>query len=381
MNKLHIFVAHAFQPYDDIYDVQEFRDAIQQLIKEAENKISDEESGASFEVVTEMLEPSEKLPRQIRKQLERCDFGIVDISDNNPNVFYELGFLKSSNTPCVILKSKKSVRQFPIPADILDEHIIWYESPKSFPEVLYSEVVKGLKAILREPPKAFKRALYGLWFPPDVKYIHIISSSEPNPTPFADRRSLNYMYLDNFGDKDAVLEVRVLLAKLYPKARTKIFAADQFDYSFIYDNLVVVGGPGDEEEGNQITSDMMMRIKSKVSYTEDCETLLYNGKEYHATISNGLLVKDYGYFARFPNPYNMDSQVILLHGIHTYGVLGAARAFSDHPVAQKNIQKIIDLVGGDLGELAFETFFPVEVFPTGEVAVPKIEVAQVSFLP
>ena len=39
----------------------------------------------------------------------------------------------------------------------------------------------------------------------------------------------------------------------------------------------------------------------------------YKGKE---------IVKDYGYFVRVPNPHNDSSIVVLVHGIHTAGVVG-----------------------------------------------------------
>ena len=54
--------------------------------------------------------------------------------------------------------------------------------------------------------------------------------------------------------------------------------------------------------------------------------------------------------------------MILIHGIHTFGVLGAAKAFSDHPSAQGNIRAVMKkLQLDDIRQASFECFFPVTV--------------------
>ena len=107
----------------------------------------------------------------------------------------------------------------------------------------------------------------------------------------------------------------------------------------------------------------METMDVKVHYSDDCEQLLFGNSKFKATKEKKKTVRDYGYYARFPNPFNSNSTVILVNGIHTFGVLGAAKAFSDHPSAQGNIRKVLKkLKLNNINQASFECFFPVDVF-------------------
>ncbi len=63
-------------------------------------------------------------------------------------------------------------------------------------------------------------------------------------------------------------------------------------------------------------------------------------------------ITDYGFFLKIPNPYNPDKKLILINGIHTYGVYGAAKCFSlydEHEIniAKDNCKTVIDSLGDD----------------------------------
>lgn len=78
--------------------------------------------------------------------------------------------------------------------------------------------------------------------------------------------------------------------------------------------------------------------------------------------------RDYGYFARFPNPLNESAAVILVNGIHTAGVLGAARAFADRREALRNFHSVFN---SGASPRSFECHFEVSVLH-GDVRVPTI---------
>lgn len=139
-------------------------------------------------------------------------------------------------------------------------------------------------------------------------------------------------------------------------------------------NFVVIGGPGDEEgDGNRICTIFMDRMDVKITYDEDCENLLYEKKKFKATKAKNKTTQDYGYYARFPNPFNPSSTIILINGIHTFGVLGASKVFSDHPSAQGNIRKVLRKLKLDnIKQASFECFFPVDVFQQ-TVVCPDID--------
>ena len=182
------------------------------------------------------------------------------------------------------------------------------------------------------------------------------------------------MFLENLGDKDSLLEIMTFLNRTYRNVNINMYAADEFPGNLMEGNLVVIGGPGDKEgDENNVCRTMMQKMNLKISYSEDCEKLLYKCHDYVATKKGNKTQKDYGYFARFPNPFNARASVVLVNGIHIFGVLGASKAFSDHPSTQGNIKKLLTKLNlDDVRQAAFECFFEVEVMqPT--VVCPNID--------
>ena len=96
-----------------------------------------------------------------------------------------------------------------------------------------------------------------------------------------------------------------------------------------------------------------MKVKDKILSTK-----------YH----NKAVKTDYGYFARIQNPFNPNATIIMAHGIHTFGVLGAVHSFSHNAAAKNNVEKVLDKFGLNP---QFESWFPVEVI-SGGVITPEI---------
>ena len=197
----------------------------------------------------------------------------------------------------------------------------------------------------------------------------------------------DYTYLDNLGDQDALLELIVFLSRHYPNTTIRHFHSGDLPDGQVSGNLVVLGGPGSNDIGNSVCAEMMAEMNSRVSYSEDCEQMtIRTGQnravelraEYHSGTSSGATAhrrirKDVGYFARFPNLLDRESAVVLVNGIHTTGVLGAARAFSDRPDALPNFHTVLKTGAGSSG---FECYFKVPVL-SGDVRVPSVEIEQV----
>jgi hypothetical protein len=182
------------------------------------------------------------------------------------------------------------------------------------------------------------------------------------------------MLLESLGDKDSLLEVTAFLNRNYRNVKTSMFAADSYT-SNMEGNMVIIGGPGDEiGDGNKYCKIFMEKMNVKISYSRDCEKLLYDSKTFVAKKEKKKTTVDYGYFARFPNPFNANTSIILINGIHTFGVLGAAKAFSDHPSAQGNIRKVMKkLKLNNITQASFECFFPVNIFQQTVVCPDVIE--------
>lgn len=370
--EISIFVAHAFSPVNKVYELDSFRKSIYVLIENVRNHLRTTLAGFNLKPIIELNEFTERISPQIDQQLGNCHFAIVDISDNNANVMYELGQLNARGIPNVIIKSRKS--ELPIPLDISSKLIFFYNDIKDIESMLVENISHQFKTILnaKSLPSEFIRKI---WFPQNVSYLHVVCGPELQKTEFASRSSSNYIFMDNLEDKDALVEILMLLSKYYQRARLIRYSSDNLPQGILETDLVLIGGPGEPAgPGNVACRQMMDLVKTRISYSDDAEIMYFEGREYRATFdSQGYVLKDYGYFAKFSNPLNPESKVVLLNGIHTYGTLGASIAFSDHPSAQINVQNVLSkfLITED-SDVDFECFFEVNVLPGGGVSCPQV---------
>lgn len=370
--KINIFVSHPFEPANPEYDLEKFRTNITLIVREAESIVRKEFKEFEIETVFQFSDFQQSLPHQIESNIRKCHFAIVDITENKPNIFFEYGLMRGINIPVLLTKTKASFNNFDIPADIKDQNVISFDNFEELRKKCVPNIVFFFKQLLTGD-SLYNVYLNKVWFPSNVSTINVITSSEAEKREFASPESDNYMFLESLGDKDSLLEVMVFLSRTYRNVKITMCSADEFR-GHIEDNLVVIGGPGDEDgDANAICRLMMEKMPFKVSYSDDLEALVCKGNEYRAKKRGNKTIKDYGYFARFPNPFNQQNSVILLHGIHTFGVLGAAKAFSDHPMAQGNIKKLMNKLNlDDVKQEAFECFFPVDVLQQ-TVVCPDIE--------
>jgi hypothetical protein len=371
---INIFVSHPFVPDNTDYDLEKFRTNIKLLVKTAESEVRKEYTDFDIETVFEFSDFQNGLPQQIESSIRKSHFAIVDITENRANIFFEYGLMRGLNIPVLLIKTQRSFDEFHLPADIKDKIALAYNSFDEMIEKCKDNVVLLFKQLLNSD-SLYNIHLNKIWFPENTGIIHVIAPPEINKSEYASPESKNYIFLNNLGDIDSVLEVMNFLNRTFRNINIPIYAADEFK-NHIEDNLVVIGGPGDEDgDGNSVCAMMTGKMNGKISYSlsEEAEKMIYKDREFEATERGGKIVKDYGYFARFPNPFNPKTSVVLIHGIHTFGVLGAAKAFSDHPSAQGNIKKVLKKLNlDDIKQASFECFFPVDVLQQS-VVCPEID--------
>lgn len=370
---INIFVSHPFVPNNPAFDLEKFRTNIKLLVSTAENLVRKDFNDFDIETTFEFNDLYDGLPQQIESKIRGSHLGIVDISENKPNIFFEYGLLRGLSTPVLLIKANSTMDDFGIPADLKDKLVRTYDTFEGLINSAVDQIAYEFKRIIHSD-SIYNVHLNKIWFPEDVQTVHVITSTESEKREqFASAEADNYMLLESLGDKDSLLFINGFLNRTYPGMDIKMHAADEFKGS-LEDNLVIVGGPGDEDgDANPICKIMMEKMKTQVSYSEDCEKLLYKGQEYTAEKKGKKTSVDYGYFARFPNPFNPKTSVVLVNGIHTFGVLGAAQAFSDHAGAQGNIKAMLQkLEPDDIKKASFECFFQVEVYHHN-VVCPKVD--------
>lgn len=80
--------------------------------------------GNDFEVVrVDNLNISDNINQTIIDHLENSELVIIDMTDHNPNVFYEFGYRHASNRPLIPIKFKDSDK---IPFDVASLRTIFY---------------------------------------------------------------------------------------------------------------------------------------------------------------------------------------------------------------------------------------------------------------
>lgn len=375
---INLFVSHPFQPSNDIFDLEKFRTNIQLMVREAEIIVRKEYNDFELNTIFEFNDFAEGLPKQIKNSIEASHFAIVDVTENKPNIFFEYGMMKGLNVPSLLIKTKKSFKEFDLPADIKDEIAVKYDNFDELKNKCTERIADLFRTILNNG-SLYNIHLKKIWFPIKEKAfqdIHVIVSSLPDKRSIASPNSDNYEFLENVGDKDALLEVMTFLSRIYRNVNIIKSAADKFDPDY-KKNIVIIGGPGSSKGSdyrNKVCREFMEIMDVKISYSDDCENMLYGNESFKAERKkDGTISIDYGYFARFPNPLQPQLSIILIHGIHTFGVLGAAKAFTDNPNAQENIKKVINkLEINNFQQASFECFFPVQVL-LSDVVCPRIE--------
>lgn len=309
-----------------------------------------------------------------QEKLGHIDIAIVDISEDAALIFLHIGLLRGLGKPVLLVKSSASFEKFGIPP-FITEHVYEYENVSDIAKIVAKEINPLLKPLFKtKADRQFLNGIRGIWFGNNPPNIHIVGPSEAIKTEYAHPISPNYIHMHNFGDNDTIVEANAFLKMLYPETNIFRHPSDNFPSSLYEENLLVIGGPGSlETEGNIVCRKMMEKYDSQIKYPDDKDAMTYKDSEYESIFNqDGYVTQDFGYFARVQNPFNKDRSVVMVSGVHTYGVLGAAKAFSDHANARLNISKVINKFG-DLDNIAFETFFAVPVV-MGTVLCPEIEI-------
>src|SRR5689334_13204676 len=110
---INIFVSHPFEPKNAAYDLEKFRTSIKLLISQAENIVRREYQDFEIETTFVFNDIFEGLPKQIESKIRSSHLGIVDITENKSNIFFEYGLLYGLDVPVLIIKAKDSMSTFP----------------------------------------------------------------------------------------------------------------------------------------------------------------------------------------------------------------------------------------------------------------------------
>jgi hypothetical protein len=381
------FVSHAFN--DAVYEGgrDAFRKSIDQLVASACADFASEGVVVEHKLFFEATEYGRPLMPGMREQIRASDFLIADITQPdpaapvNPNVMYEIGFAMALNKRIIVMRRNPEPAP---PSDIGDLLAGTYEHLTKIPIVFAAEMINVVTDTLAKASRDTTRVepfISKVWFPTDTRSISIVCSREPEPSKFSDRHEANYVHIDNFEDRDALIELATFFARRYPDANVVYYLCDEMPHAAKNGDLVILGGPGCVTgEGNAVGLDLMQMLESKVTYPANGDGLIWNNgalrrTTYEEDDDTKGVTSDWGSILAAPNPYNPTARVIMLHGTTTYGTLGAAIALIDSPTAMKNHLRLARQGCEDrlTGALNFEALVRAEVDSNTRVKPPTLD--------
>lgn len=94
--------------------------------------------------------PNQNMMENIWTYINRSSVIIADISDCNPNVFYELGICHTLGKPVILICDKDSYNKEELPFDIRGLHVIFYSDSGSGPTKLTNDIVEAIQNMRKQ---------------------------------------------------------------------------------------------------------------------------------------------------------------------------------------------------------------------------------------
>ena len=198
---------------------------------------------------------------------------------------------------------------------------------------------------LSEEPIAARRS----WHFADSGPLTLVCAKLPQKEAgtFADPSNPNYTQLAGFGDLDAMVELHGHLRAENPSMGVFYKAAPDVKADDLSGHIVIIGGIG----WNDVMKRLIDLSRLPVRQEEDPAVqtgeifLTQGGKGQQKYLpqwspQTGALMEDVGLLVRMPNPLNSNRTITMCNGIHSRGVLGAARTLTDARLRESNEQYI-----------------------------------------
>jgi hypothetical protein len=169
--------------------------------------------------------------------------------------------------------------------------------------------------------------------------------------PLAEEDNPNYAELYSYGDLDALFDLNGHLRATNPNARVNL--RREATSRDLPNHLVVLGGIAWNDATRRLNAMLPLPVKqvedakipsgeifTTTGSPDDSKAFMPRWREDDPGTreSPGVLLEDVGMLARLPNPYNGLRTLTYCNGIHSRGVLGAARCLTDPDVRDANEQ-------------------------------------------
>lgn len=236
-----------------------------------------------------------------KEMINKWESGIIFPSDNLPKLLDILGIIESDFDSLAL------------------QHI-------SEPELLLLKKNANQKKTLQKNIALLRRSMR-LGAEDRTEPLYVVAPYSSSASQFRDASSPNYVFVDNLGDRDSLLELTITLARLFPFAPINYYHSKDFSSRLLENDLILIGGIGyPASPNNHVALSVVQERKIPLRY--DGNTMFLGRRRWSSKYDNNLLTYDIGLFANLENPWNSKKRIISMQGIHTAGVLGSVRAFS-----------------------------------------------------
>jgi hypothetical protein len=269
------------------------------------------------------------LLEKIHIAIERSELVIAEVSDRNPNVFYELGFAVGIKKPILLLAH----RNVEIPSDLRGRELILHTDDRNGVEAFNKELRNHLQGRLNSQVALLRDMLEGER--PQPAYI-VASPKYPTEESRITGQPRDYR---TFGDNLGVLGLLSAFGSIFGETSGVELVSGQFCSPEMPDrdqNVYLIGSP----KVNLATERVMAMIQSQAgvrwgfsSGTGDYAVKLFRidgeGKEVPQVGRKAVRdigevhVEDYGIILRGPHPRHAGRLLMVMAGAHSLGT-GAA---------------------------------------------------------
>ena len=208
----------------------------------------------------------------------------------------------------------------------------------------------GLRDAARRPSTTETSAVRKSWHFSDSGPATLICGQLPTveKASLADPSDPNYTELLSFADLDALVELHGHIRAENPSMDVFYKAASNVVPDDLSGHMVLLGGIAWNEIArrfSEMTDLPVKQVREPSMASGDPFVAKVGGQDKRflpvwSSSDHTVLVEDVGLIARVPNPLNSSRTLTICNGIHSRGVLGAARSLTDARLRDKNEQYI-----------------------------------------
>ena len=307
------YVGLFFQFESEYYD----RNKLERMVERATELIEKNHRNVNIQYKRINIHPVRAIFSDVIEFIDMASFCVFELSDNNPNVLFELGYAVGKNKGIVIIRDETSKN--PIPSDLTGLYLLKYNKDSKPLEKLTLTLSEYLDDYFKQYVlKKFKNALRNIWSFEKSEAISVISAN------------LKQRYHMAPSSANALVEVIITIKDIYPNIKIERFYSMNFLNNKKFNtDLILIGGP----IANEITKEILDLIEFPWEYVrKEGKPILQNNITKKIKKSEfdgeGVVIKDFGVFFKIPNRFAANKNTIIMTGISSYGVLGCAKEFS-----------------------------------------------------